>query len=123
MLEAHFDYIFSNQDAHSSHVRGTLTGAFLTRYFKQILGYDRIGFQKRHPKYWPKLLQLIGGTSVDTVFVGDSAVEVQGCTQLGMPCIVVDRYDVFDTSSLGHKHFLIENLHQILDLLPPLESG
>ncbi|MHA2368289.1 MAG: hypothetical protein ACXADX_05650 [Candidatus Hodarchaeales archaeon] len=113
MLEAHFDYIFSNQDAHSSHVRGTLTGAFLTRYFKQILGYDRIGFQKRHPKYWPKLLQLIGGTSVDTVFVGDSAVEVQGCTQLG----------VFDTSSLGHKHFLIENLHQILDLLPPLESG
>lgn len=110
-------------NAHSSHVRGTLTGASLIPYFRQILGYDRIGFQKSHPKYWSRLLQLIGGTSVDTVFIGDSAVEVQGCTQLGMTCIVVDRYNVFDASSLGHKHFLIENLHQILELLPHLESG
>ncbi|MFW9915841.1 MAG: HAD family hydrolase [Candidatus Thorarchaeota archaeon] len=108
-------------NAHTSHVRGTLTGASLTGYFKQILGYDRIGFQKRHPKYWSRLLQLISGTSDETIFVGDSAVEVQGCAQLGMPCIIVDRHNIFDASSLGHKHFLIENLHQILELLPRLE--
>ncbi len=110
-------------NAHSSHVRGTLTGASLNGYFQQILGYDRIGFQKSHPKYWSGLLQLIGGTSIDTVFVGDSAVEAQGCTQLGMTCIIVDRGNVFDASSLGQKSLVIENLHQILDLLPPLESG
>jgi HAD superfamily hydrolase (TIGR01509 family) len=109
-------------NAHTSHVRGTLTGASLHAYFKQILGYDRIGFKKRHPKYWSRLLQLINGTSDDTVFVGDSAVEAQGCAQLGMTCIIVDRHNVFDASSLSHKSLVIENLHQILELLPHFES-
>jgi hypothetical protein len=40
-----------------------------------------------------------------------------------MTCIIVDRDNTFDASSLGQKSLVIENLHQILDLLPPLESG
>lgn len=108
-------------NAHTSHVRGTITGASLNAYFRQILGYDRIGFQKTNPKYWPRLLQLIGSTSVDTVFVGDSAVEVQGCAQLGMVCIIVDRNGTFDPSILGEDSLIIKNLCQLPEALTNLQ--
>jgi FMN phosphatase YigB (HAD superfamily) len=99
-------------NAHSSHVCGTLVGAHLTTFFSHILGYDRIGFHKTNPKYWSRLLQVINSVSTETVFVGDSQVEIEGCKQAGITFIIVERDGRPDPSINGH-YLAIKNLTQL----------
>lgn len=108
-------------NAHTSHVRGTLTGASLNGYFGKILGYDLVGFQKTNPKYWQRLLQLINGSVAETIFVGDSKAELRSCNQLGMACIIVDRNGTFDPSILGEDSLIIKNLCQLPEALTNLQ--
>ncbi|MFX0113595.1 MAG: HAD family hydrolase [Candidatus Hodarchaeota archaeon] len=108
-------------NAHSSHVRGTLVGAHLTTYFSCILGYDHIGFHKTNSQYWSRLLQAINGNSAETVFVGNSQEEIEGCKKVGITCIIIERDEVPDHSISGN-YLTIKNLSEVLPVLNNLES-
>lgn len=87
----------------------------ITEFFEVIAWSEEIGIEKPDPRIFEVMLERVGSTAAETVYVGDSyPADVVGATAAGIRVIHAD----YRKKGPDHAHPRLRRFDQLLDLLP-----
>ena len=92
----------------------------ITHYFDVVAWSEEMGLEKPDPRCFALMLERIGATPEEVVYVGDSlTADVAGARGAGIVPIHADHR----RRAPDADHLRVESLFGLLDLLPPLPSS
>ncbi|MBL7995076.1 HAD-IA family hydrolase [bacterium] len=72
-----------------SAIEATLAQADLEDFFDVVFGYEDVKELKPHPEGLLRAVEELGGNTNDTVYVGDSIIDIQTAKNAGIPVIAI----------------------------------
>ena len=86
----------------------------INQYIDVFLTSIEVGFRKPHPKGYQELVQKLGVSFSECLFVGDEDVDIIGANRVGMASVLIDRQK--SNVDFGQK-YSIASLNELLALL------
>lgn len=96
----------------------------LAAHFDAILGPDLVAHPKPHREMVDRLLQILGVSAAEVVYVGDMGVDAETCRNAGIPCwlIATGSCSPEELAAAGGDRCL-DQFEELLTLLPPLPGA
>ena len=101
-----------------AHLAGPVLDAFdMAKYFKAVVGHGQAGANKPDGRHISYTVAASGGSLARAIMVGDSAADVQGARNAGVPVIVTSfGYTIEKASALG-ADAVFDHYREVPDLI------